>query len=106
MRHVFIQRRRWRANDDEKAFFLTILLPLLLSGCGSLTKSDYQRPMLSVPAEWRVQDTGSGYLQHTDHWWDNFEDPQLSMLIGRALTSNNDLAIAGIQLQQADWRLG
>ncbi|WP_373430811.1 efflux transporter outer membrane subunit [Serratia fonticola] len=78
-----------------------MLLPLLLSGCGSLTKSDYQRPMLSVPAEWRVQDTGSGYLQHTDHWWDNFEDPQLSMLIGRALTSNNDLAIAGIQLQQA-----
>ncbi|WP_370454361.1 efflux transporter outer membrane subunit [Serratia sp. 3ACOL1] len=57
--------------------------------------------MLSVPAEWRVQDTGSGYLQHNDHWWDNFEDPQLSMLIGRALTSNNDLAIAGIQLQQA-----
>ncbi|MFN3067887.1 efflux transporter outer membrane subunit [Serratia sp. J2] len=80
---------------------LVMLLPLLLSGCGSLTKSDYQRPMLSVPAEWRVQDTGSGYLQHTDHWWDNFEDPQLSMLIGRALTSNNDLAIAGIQLQQA-----
>ncbi|NCG53374.1 efflux transporter outer membrane subunit [Serratia fonticola] len=80
---------------------LVILLPLLLSGCGSLTKSDYQRPMLSVPAEWRMQDTGSGYLQHTDHWWDNFADPQLSMLIGRALTSNNDLAIAGIQLQQA-----
>ncbi|WP_370572417.1 efflux transporter outer membrane subunit [Serratia sp. Res13-Sevr-LER1-36-a] len=82
-------------------FSLAILLPLLLGGCGSLTKSDYQRPMLSVPAEWRVQDTGSGYLQHTDHWWDNFADPQLSMLIGRALTSNNDLAIAGIQLQQA-----
>lgn len=84
-----------------KKLSLAILLPLLLSGCGALTKSDYQRPMLSVPAEWRVQDTGSGYLQHTDHWWDNFEDPQLSTLIGRALTSNNDLAIAGIQLQQA-----
>ncbi|MCL1031679.1 efflux transporter outer membrane subunit [Serratia silvae] len=78
-----------------------ILLPLLLSGCGSLTKSDYQRPMLSVPAEWRVQETGSRFLQHTDHWWDNFDDPQLSMLIGRVLTSNNDLAIAGLQLQQA-----
>ncbi|HHQ6552942.1 TPA: efflux transporter outer membrane subunit [Serratia fonticola] len=78
-----------------------LLLPLLLSGCGALTKSDYQRPMLSVPAEWRVQETGSGYLQHTDHWWDNFEDPQLSVLIGRVLTSNNDLAIAGLQLQQA-----
>lgn len=82
-------------------FSLAMLLPLLLSGCGSLMKSDYQRPMLSVPAEWRVQETGSGYLQHTAHWWDNFDDPQLSMLIGRALTSNNDLAIAGLQLQQA-----
>ncbi|MNG86708.1 Cation efflux system protein CusC precursor [compost metagenome] len=83
-----------------------LLLPLLLSGCGALTKSDYQRPMLSVPAEWRVQETGSGYLQHTDHWWDNFEDPQLSVLIGRALTSNNDLAIAGLQLQQARLAVG
>jgi NodT family efflux transporter outer membrane factor (OMF) lipoprotein len=84
-----------------KSRFPLILLPLLLSGCGSLTKSDYQQPMLSVPAEWRVQETGSGFLQHTDHWWDSFNDPQLSMLIGRVLTSNNDLAIAGLQLQQA-----
>jgi NodT family efflux transporter outer membrane factor (OMF) lipoprotein len=57
--------------------------------------------MLSVPAEWRVQETGSGFLQQSDHWWDNFDDPQLSMLIGRVLTSNNDLAIAGLKLQQA-----
>ncbi|WP_337048595.1 efflux transporter outer membrane subunit [Serratia fonticola] len=78
-----------------------LLLPLLLSGCGSLTKSDYQRPMLSVPAEWRMQQTGSDFLQHTEHWWDSFDDPQLSVLIGRVLTSNNDLAIAGLQLQQA-----
>ncbi|MBC3210859.1 efflux transporter outer membrane subunit [Serratia fonticola] len=80
---------------------LVMLLPLLLSGCGSLTKSDYQRPMLSVPAEWRMQQSGSDFLQHTEHWWDNFDDPQLSVLIGRVLTSNNDLAIAGLQLQQA-----
>jgi NodT family efflux transporter outer membrane factor (OMF) lipoprotein len=57
--------------------------------------------MLSVPDEWRVQETGSGFLQQSDHWWDNFDDPQLSMLIGRVLTSNNDLAIAGLKLQQA-----
>ena len=84
-----------------KSKLLLILLPLLLSGCGSLTKSDYQRPMLSVPAEWRVQETGRSFLQHSDHWWDNFDDPQLSVLIGRVLISNNDLAIAGLQLQQA-----
>lgn len=80
---------------------LTLVLSLLLSGCGGLVKSDYQQPMLSVPTEWRVQDTGSSYLQRGEHWWDSFDDPQLSTLIGRALTSNNDLAIAGLQLQQA-----
>lgn len=84
-----------------KKRFLTMLLPLLLTGCGSRGKSDYQRPMLSVPSEWRVQDTGAGYLDHHEHWWDSFDDPQLSTLIGRVLTSNNDLAIAGLQLQQA-----
>ena len=80
---------------------LAIAISLVLTGCGSLVKSDYQQPMLSVPKQWRVQDTGAGFLQQTDHWWENFNDPQLSMLIGRVLTSNNDLAIAGLQLKQA-----
>lgn len=84
-----------------KKCLLILLLTSWLTGCGSLVKSDYQRPMLSVPGEWRMQDTGSGYLQHSEHWWDSFDDPQLSTLIGRALISNNDLAIAGLQLQQA-----
>lgn len=74
---------------------------LLLTGCGSLLKSDYQRPMLSVPEEWRVKDTGGGYLHHSVHWWENFDDPQLSDSISRMLVSNNDLAAAGLKLQQA-----
>ena len=74
---------------------------LLLTGCGSLLKSDYQRPMLSVPEAWRVKDTGGGYLHHSVHWWENFDDPQLSDSISRMLVSNNDLAAAGLKLQQA-----
>ncbi|AHG19281.1 RND transporter [Chania multitudinisentens RB-25] len=84
---------------------LVMAVSLLLSGCGSLVKSDYQQPMVSVPEQWRVQepaqDTGAGFLHQTEHWWDHFNDPQLSTLISRALTSNNDLAIAGLQLKQA-----
>ncbi|WP_197088080.1 efflux transporter outer membrane subunit [Yersinia rohdei] len=74
---------------------------LLLSGCGSLLKSEYQQPMLSVPDEWRVKDSGGGYLRHSVHWWENFDDPQLSQSINRMLLSNNDLAAAGLKLQQA-----
>ncbi|CNH21589.1 putative outer-membrane efflux lipoprotein [Yersinia massiliensis] len=78
-----------------------LFIALLLTGCGSLLKSDYQRPMLSVPDEWRVKDSGAGYLHHSTHWWENFDDPQLSDSINRMLVSNNDLATAGLTLQKA-----
>lgn len=80
---------------------LTIALALALAGCGQALKSDYQRPMLSIPDTWRVQDTGEGVAQFSPHWWDNFGDPQLSRLIVSTLQSNNDLALAGIRLRQA-----
>jgi len=75
-------------------------MTLMLTGCGQALKSEYQRPMLSVPDAWRVQDTGSK-AAFSRHWWDNFSDPQLSRLIVSTLQSNNDLALAGIKLRQA-----
>ncbi|KGL57073.1 efflux transporter outer membrane subunit [Pantoea ananatis] len=77
------------------------MMVLILTGCGQALKSDYQRPLLSVPDAWRVQDTGEGVAKFTPHWWDNFGDPQLSRLIMATLQSNNDLALAGIKLKQA-----
>lgn len=79
----------------------TAMLALMLTGCGQALKSDYQRPLLSVPGAWHVQDTGEGVAKFTPHWWDNFGDPQLSRLIVATLQSNNDLALAGIKLKQA-----
>ncbi len=80
---------------------LVAVMTLILTGCGQALKSDYQRPMLSVPAAWRVQDTGEGVATFSPNWWDNFGDPQLSRLIVSVLQSNNDLALAGIRLRQA-----
>lgn len=77
------------------------VMTVLMTGCGQALKSEYQRPMLSVPQTWRVQDTGEGVAKFSPHWWDNFDDPQLSRLIVSALQSNNDLALAGIKLRQA-----
>ncbi|WP_145564341.1 efflux transporter outer membrane subunit [Yersinia aldovae] len=79
----------------------TVIITLLLTGCGSMLKSDYQRPMLSVPDSWRIKDSGGGYLHHSVHWWENFDDPTLTENINRMLVSNNDLAVAGLKLQQA-----
>ncbi|SFN24577.1 efflux transporter, outer membrane factor (OMF) lipoprotein, NodT family [Izhakiella capsodis] len=80
---------------------LAVLIMLMLNGCGQALKSDYQRPLLSVPDVWREQDTGEGVVKFTPHWWNNFDDPQLSRLIVATLQSNNDLALAGIKLRQA-----
>jgi NodT family efflux transporter outer membrane factor (OMF) lipoprotein len=75
----------------------------LLCGCVSLTTSDYQRPMLSIPKVWQYRGAESGiaYLHTTPHWWDHFNDPQLSQLIEGVLRSNNDLAQAGLQVLMA-----
>ncbi|WP_058910648.1 TolC family protein [Entomohabitans teleogrylli] len=83
------------------------LLPviLLLSGCGSFTRSDYQRPMLSVPETWQWQQasTQESALQATAgaQWWEQFGDRRLSRVISQVLESNNDLAAAAITLRQA-----
>lgn len=80
---------------------LTIALVLLLAGCAALTKSEYERPPLPLPADWQQCDTGAAFLTRTPHWWDNFGDPQLSDAISQMLETNNDLAAAGIQLRLA-----
>ncbi|CAI9388910.1 MULTISPECIES: TolC family protein [Citrobacter] len=75
-----------------------LLLPvfLLLAGCSSLTRSDYQRPLLSLPTRWQpATDTVSEY------GWQRFGDPRLSRVIEQVLESNNDLAAAAITVQQA-----
>lgn len=84
--------------------YYLLICTLLLTGCGSLLKTEYERPALSVPQEWRVQEThetGSSFLQTREHWWDNFNDPLLSSLIAEMLVNNNDLASATIRLEQA-----
>lgn len=80
--------------------FFLLSITLLLSGCG-WAPMKWDKPAISVPAGWQMQDTGSSYLANVPHWWDHFNDPQLSQLISQMLVTNNDLAKAGLQLQLA-----
>jgi len=77
-----------------------LLSIMLLSGCGGMTRSDYQRPLLSLPDTW--QNGAQGKTGATnDGWWDRFDDARLSRVIHQALQSNNDLAAAALTLKQA-----
>ncbi|MCU6312730.1 TolC family protein [Enterobacter cloacae subsp. cloacae] len=73
--------------------FLAVLL--LLAGCRAMTRSDYQRPLLSLPTQWPTMAE-----KGTENGW-RFSDPRLSRVIEQVLESNNDLAAAALTLQQA-----
>lgn len=83
---------------------LTLLLfTLMLTGCGALTRSDYQRPLLSVPEDWQRTEPQDAISVQKDmgFWWDRFDDARLSRVIGQVLESNNNLAAAALTLKQA-----
>ncbi|WP_186166415.1 efflux transporter outer membrane subunit [Burkholderia gladioli] len=99
-----------RARRPSSRVLLACLLAAScgLGGCGGLTRSEYRRPALDVPAQWNAgQDaaaaapvTGSSFAA-SEPWWRRFDDPQLDALIERALRSNNNLAAAAMRLYSA-----
>lgn len=80
-------------------FLLCGLVMLSLSGCGWRPLDATSPP--SLPQQWRVVEEHSGSLRADIAWWENFNDPQLSVLIDGVLTANQDLALAGLQWREA-----
>ncbi|WP_260427215.1 efflux transporter outer membrane subunit [Burkholderia stagnalis] len=77
----------------------------ILSACATRT---YERPPLDVPAKWAYSD---GNTSHADarkrpsQWWTEFGDAQLDKLISSALSRNNNLATATLNVRQAQLEL-
>lgn len=83
--------------------YTLLFTALLLAGCGSFTRSDYQQPLLSMPQTWEKQaaQDKARQLATGDNWWQGFEDARLTRVINQVLQTNNDLAAAAITLKQA-----
>ena len=83
--------------------FLGSLLVISLSAC--TVGPDFHAPdaqqisAWSTPSEPAASQVVSEPLD--EHWWDVFNDPQLSALSRRALTDNLDLQLASSRLQQS-----
>jgi len=91
----------------------------LLSACAPIGP-DYQRPTLTVPAQWQppppvpvavpdrpvpaIPAAGPAQLIDTA-WWSAFGDPQLDRLIRTALEENKDLRIAALRVEQYNAQL-
>jgi NodT family efflux transporter outer membrane factor (OMF) lipoprotein len=75
----------------------------LLAGCA--TAPPYQRPVVNLPAEWKVEapwreSTPSDSIARGP-WWQRFGDPQLDALQERAMAASPNLTVAAARLAQA-----
>ncbi|MGP8308722.1 efflux transporter outer membrane subunit [Vibrio sp. YIC-376] len=88
-----------------KTRFLAVALGVaLLSGCGSMMRTDYQAPEVQVPTNWQqVHVAGDVSI---DPWWMAFNDPSLNSYINKVLQENNDLEVATLTLKKARLQLG
>ncbi|MFH1983308.1 MAG: efflux transporter outer membrane subunit [Pseudomonadota bacterium] len=77
----------------------------LLSGC--MMGPDFQRPQVTVPADWAASTAESSRLASASDdnkladWWTVFQDPILTSLVERAAASNLDLKLAEARIRQA-----
>lgn len=81
----------------------TLAASLAVAGCGSLLETDYARPKLDVPQDWR---SASAHQAAPDDWWREFGNPELDGLVALALERNNDLTVAVEKLRQAQLKAG
>ena len=81
-----------------------LVLGSSLVGCAAVVKTPYEQPSVQIPSHFK---NSSGLNQQihervlADQWWTLFQDPQLNALVDQVLARNTDLAVAGINLQQA-----
>jgi len=72
---------------------------LVITGC--MVGPNYHPPQVSVPSSWAGADGQPTSTVDLVHWWAQFNDPNLTSLIDRAVKSNLDLKQAESRLRQA-----
>nr|WP_174507364.1 efflux transporter outer membrane subunit [Acinetobacter sp. Marseille-Q1620] len=80
-----------------------------LVGCAAVVKTPYEAPKVMTPSSFAYDKSKMNQLHtdlYADQWWTLFGDQQLNQLVNEVLTRNTDLAVAGINLQQARLRAG
>lgn len=77
-----------------------LIATLLLSAC--TVGPDYQRPDLTLPANYDADRAESVQAVVNAEWWKLFGDPVLDQLVAAALLHNTDLLMAVARVEEAD----
>ncbi|MEX1081469.1 MAG: efflux transporter outer membrane subunit [Halofilum sp. (in: g-proteobacteria)] len=78
---------------------------LLITGCA--VGPDYERPDLSLPADWEDPDMlPAEQREDWSSWWERYEDPALEALVERATAENLEIQTQAARVRQARAQLG
>ena len=99
------RQKTWHAT--VVCFAVGMLSALLLNGC--MVGPNFHSPGANVPPAWAgVPQMPTGHPSmptsqpaELTHWWQKFNDPQLTALVQQALNANLDLQLAVARLRQA-----
>ena len=85
--------------------FLAMFIIAMFTGCAAVGPN-YVSPPTAVPENWHTQLNGSlkreeNNQRNLTQWWTRFNDPELSVLIERAVAGNLDLKKARARVRQA-----
>lgn len=81
-----------------------LILTSSLVGCAAMVKTPYEQPTVHIPKDFENNSANTKQIHadaYADQWWTLFNDAQLNSLVNQVLSVNSDLAVAGINLQQA-----
>ena len=82
---------------------VVLLVLVVLAGC--MVGPDYVRPPAPTPDQWGeihpASESRATYDPMPADWWTTFDDPHLTSLVERAVTSNLDLQQAASRVRQA-----
>lgn len=95
--------------ESRQAFRPVAALALLLAASGCAVGPDHSPPSaasLRLPGEFHAPSSDAADQVALKTWWTQFNDPQLSSLIERALKGNENLAVARARLRAARAAVG
>ena len=103
MPSVRIGQTRRGSRTRRVGLIAPVAIAAALSACAGLVpQHPGDPPAMDVPATWSATTAGirAGDTIHSD-WWREFNDPQLTSLVERALAANTDVHAAVAALRQA-----
>ena len=74
-----------------------IFIFVLVAGCS--VGPDYQRPSITSPAAWRMEEPQANAMANTA-WWEQFDDPVMNELILVVIKENKDILMATARVEE------